>query len=252
MKTFTIENETNNITVHATVAEAEAVANAERFRNEGGLAKLAADWPMAKLIDIWNSLPGVEPVRKFKDRNTGVSRIWRQIQTLGVAEPVTETVPESEAAAPGDQVSTGAPAEVAECERVLITDQISAREVPTESEALAPEAEPETVPTPSDVAAQTPDVAPETAPAKVRATRKAKAPTEPKNAAPRAESKTAQVIAMLKREGGTTLEEVMAAMQWQKHTTRAMLSAGGSLTRNHGLTVISEKVGEHRRYSIKG
>jgi hypothetical protein len=33
----------------------------------------------------------------------------------------------------------------------------------------------------------------------------------------------------------------MAAMGWQKHTTRAMLRAGGSLTKNHGLTVISEK-----------
>ena len=41
MKYFTIENETNNITVHASAEEAEAVANAERFRNEGGLAKLA-------------------------------------------------------------------------------------------------------------------------------------------------------------------------------------------------------------------
>ena len=33
---------------------------------------------------------------------------------------------------------------------------------------------------------------------------------------------------MLKREGGTTLEEIMSAMGWLKHTTRAMLSAGGS------------------------
>ena len=56
---------------------------------------------------------------------------------------------------------------------------------------------------------------------------------------------------MLKREGGVTLEEIMTAMGWQKHTTRAMLSAGGALTKNHGLTVISEKVGEHRCYSIK-
>jgi hypothetical protein len=31
-----------------------------------------------------------------------------------------------------------------------------------------------------------------------------------------------------------------------------MLSAGGSLTKNHGLTVTSEKVGDERRYSIKG
>ncbi len=42
-------------------------------------------------------------------------------------------------------------------------------------------------------------------------------------------------LSLAKREGGTTLEEIMAAMNWQKHTTRAMLSAGGSLTKNHGL-----------------
>ena len=61
MKPFTIENDTNNISAHATVQEAEAVANAERFRNESGLSKLAADWPASRLVEIWNSLPGVEP-----------------------------------------------------------------------------------------------------------------------------------------------------------------------------------------------
>lgn len=38
MKIFTIEQDTHNITVHATVGEADAVAKAERFRNQGGLA----------------------------------------------------------------------------------------------------------------------------------------------------------------------------------------------------------------------
>ena len=66
MKIFTIENETNNITVHATTQDAEAVANAERFRNESGLNKLATDWPAARLVEIWNSLPGVSPVKKFR------------------------------------------------------------------------------------------------------------------------------------------------------------------------------------------
>jgi hypothetical protein len=61
-----------------------------------------------------------------------------------------------------------------------------------------------------------------------------------------------QVIAMLKRPEGTTLEEIMTAMQWQKHTTRAMLSAGGSLIKKHGLAVTSETVGETRHYYIKG
>jgi hypothetical protein len=43
------------------------------------------------------------------------------------------------------------------------------------------------------------------------------------------------VIAMLKREGGTTLEEIMNAMSWQKHTTRAMMSAGGSLAKKRAI-----------------
>ena len=67
----------------------------------------------------------------------------------------------------------------------------------------------------------------------------------------RENSKTAQVVAMPKREDGATLEEIMSAMSWQKHTARPMLSAGGSLVKNHGLVVASEKDGETRRYFIK-
>jgi hypothetical protein len=83
MKTYTIENETNNITVHATKQEAEAVAGSECFANEATLAKLAANWPTARLVEIWNSLPGETQVKKFKDRATAVSRIWKAIQRLG-------------------------------------------------------------------------------------------------------------------------------------------------------------------------
>ncbi len=62
--------------------------------------------------------------------------------------------------------------------------------------------------------------------------------------APREGSKTSRVIEMLKHESGTTLEEIMAEMGWLKHTTRSMVSAGGSLAKKHGLIVISEKVGD--------
>ena len=74
MKTFTIENETNNITIHATRQDAEMVPDSERFANEAALAKLAANWPMSRLVEIWNSLPGETPVKKFKDRATAASR----------------------------------------------------------------------------------------------------------------------------------------------------------------------------------
>jgi hypothetical protein len=84
------------------------------------------------------------------------------------------------------------------------------------------------------------------------ATRKtADAPKVANSGAPRDGSKISLVIAMLKREGGTTLEEIMSTMAWQKHTTRAMLSAGGSLVKKHGLEILSEKVGDKRVYSIK-
>jgi hypothetical protein len=58
----------------------------------------AANWPLARLVEIWNSLPGAEKVKKFKDRATAMERIWKAIQSLSaapteadhvVAEPAT-------------------------------------------------------------------------------------------------------------------------------------------------------------------
>jgi hypothetical protein len=71
MKIFTIENETNNIPLHATVQDAEAVVNAETFRSQFGLNKLAADWPAARLVEIWNSLPGVKPGQEVQGSPDG-------------------------------------------------------------------------------------------------------------------------------------------------------------------------------------
>jgi hypothetical protein len=221
MKSFTIENETNNTTVHATKQEATAVPNAECFSSPDELATLAANWPVARLIEIWNSLPGVSPVKKFTDRKTAATRIWKAIQCLG--EPVaSESAPEaetpvaSEAAAPAPEQQTDAPA----------------------AEPVA------------DAVAQAPDVASAAAPANKKATRQKKAPTaEPEAKAP---SKTSRVIELLKREGGVTLKELTAEMGWQSHTTRALMSAGGSLAKKHGMTVVSTK-GENgdRVYAIK-
>ena len=56
---------------------------------------------------------------------------------------------------------------------------------------------------------------------------------------------------MLKRADGVTLEQICTKFGWLPHTARAMMSAGGSLAKKHGLTVTSEKVGEKRVYSIK-
>jgi hypothetical protein len=240
MKNFTIENETNNITIHNSAKEAETVPNSERFSNEGALAKLAGGWPATRLVEIWNSLPGETPLKKFKDRATAVSRIWKAIQSLGQTAPAEEPAPVPETVLI-DQLP----------ETASVPEQ-EASETAQQDAGIPESTEPAVAIT---VAPQSPDVASSEPGAKKKATRAKKAPvagTAKEAGAPREGSKTSQVIAMLKREGGTTLEEIMTEMGWLKHTTRAMLSAGGSLTKKHGLVVASEKVGDKRVYSIKG
>jgi hypothetical protein len=239
MTTFTIETESNNITLHPSAAEAETVAGAERFNSSQELAELAATWPTARLIDIWNSLPGVTPVTKFKDRKTAVTRIWNAIRILSPDIVIEDNAePGSEPAAPSE--SPAAP----EAEPVTTSELVAQpEEVVTDLPASEPEA---------NVGEQAPDAAPDAAEPTKKATRKPKAHTGAKFAkAPREASKTSRVIEMLKREGRVTLEEIMTEMGWLKHTTRAMLSAGGCLTKNHGLVVTSEMVGDKRTYSIK-
>ena len=159
MKIFTIENETNNITIHATIEDAETPANAERFRTEAQLAKLAADWPAVRLVEIWNSLPGETPVKKFKDRATAVSRIWKAIQSLA-AEPIIDAASEPKTEPIEPQISTDASAE---CETAGAADQISTEKEATQGEEKAV-SEPEESTVSADVAPQTPGVAPEAAP----------------------------------------------------------------------------------------
>ncbi len=77
MKTFTID-EQNNITVFPTQEEAAATTTTpfDSFANKKELAALADSWPAERLVAIWNSLPGVKPVRGFKDVRAAAGR-WR-------------------------------------------------------------------------------------------------------------------------------------------------------------------------------
>ncbi len=114
MTTFTIDTE-NNITAFPTPDHAEAAvgAGAQAFTSQQELAELASAWPAERLVAIWNSLPGVTAVERFKDRNSAVTRIWKNIQGLG--EPA---MPEAEPTKPkahkkakgGAQAAKGAPA----------------------------------------------------------------------------------------------------------------------------------------------
>ena len=102
MRTFTIDHE-NNITVFASEKQAKAsdATGAEAFTSREELTKLAAEWPGGRLVEIWNSLTGVDPVKKFTDRKTAIARIWKAIQSLQPASAEAE-----ETAGPAHDVGT--------------------------------------------------------------------------------------------------------------------------------------------------
>ena len=67
----------------------------------------------------------------------------------------------------------------------------------------------------------------------------------------RAGSKTAQILELLRRPGGASMQEIMKATEWQPHSVRGFIS--GTLGKKMGLSVESAKREDGARiYSLKG
>lgn len=66
--------------------------------------------------------------------------------------------------------------------------------------------------------------------------------------APPATSKLDQLIALLSREEGATLADLMAATAWQAHSVRGAIA--GALKKKRGLTIVSQKTDGVRVYSL--
>lgn len=233
MKSFTIDTE-NNITVHGS-RKAARETGLGAFATEEEFATLIGS-DNKRLVEIWNSLPGVKPVAKFANRKSATERIWKTLQSLG-EQPVAP-VPET----PFDEPAP----EAAPIELPVAEPQTAEAEAgrPQEDATLLAEIEPVALTTPDagDAGAQEPQGAPSEGEASETATpattapkakKETKAPTVPKapkparseeSTGPREGSKTARVVTMLKREGGATLEEIMAQMGWQKHTVRGFMA----------------------------
>jgi hypothetical protein len=178
MPTFTIDPE-NNITVFASSKDIEGKGEGtEPFSSAEELAALATTWPGARLVEIWNSLPGVEPIERFTSRQVAITRIWKAIQHLQ-------------------------PGGGADRSRVAAKQGI----------------------------------------AKNKASRKAQ-PVVREN------SKTARVIALLRRPTGASLKTIMRVTGWQAHSVRGFIS--GQLGKKMGLRVRSVQRDGERVYALKG
>src|SRR5216683_1030247 len=230
--TYTISSE-NNITAFATAKEAKSTPDVERFATAKELAKLAEQWPAARLVDIWNALPGVVPAKRFTSRKTAVVRVWAAIQNL--APNAGAQPPRAASAAAGRSAfwprrCSAIPSNV----RPAPSRKTAVVRVWAAIQNLAPNA-----------GAQPPRVGPKRAKAPPQASPQEKTP------AAREGSKKAEVLALLRREGGATLLELMTATGWQAHSVRGFLS--GALGKKMGLTVNSAKREDGTRvYSIGG
>ena len=114
---FTIDSD-NNITAHETAPAAQDGVLV--FASEKGLAKAAAEWPISRLVEVWNSFAGVppfgdlKPVKKFENREKATKRIWAAIQELELElapSPAKHTPAPAKKAAP--KAATAAQADAA-------------------------------------------------------------------------------------------------------------------------------------------
>lgn len=79
----------------------------------------------------------------------------------------------------------------------------------------------------------------------------AKTPSPAKPERKPRDSKQAQLIAMLKRPGGASIDEIVSAFDWLPHTARGVIA--GALKKKLGLAVASEKIASGGRvYKIAG
>jgi len=186
MKAFCIDTE-NNIT--ALAARGQAPKGTEVFSTKPEFAEMARGWPMARLVEVWNSFAGappfgdLKPVKKFENQAKAVRRIWDAIQKLEA--PVLEKAVETPAPTP-EEIPTAAP----KLPRVA-------------SKARKPRKEAAT----GDAGAVT--------------------------------GKKAEIIALISRSEGATLQEIMTATGWQAHSVRGFIA--GTLGTKMGLEVESFK-----------
>ena len=218
MPTYSIDSD-NDLAVHPDKDAAinEAGANGAAFATEAELSETTALWPASRLVDVWNGFAGAPPfaelkeVRRFTDRKSAVTRVWTAARRLG------EALEEEMAIAEQDMLR-------AQQEMLSATKATKPAKV---ARTTAPKA-----------------------PAKPKATKDATSTDGAPAPKQREGTRKATVIALLERAGGATLEELMAATLWQKHSVRGFIS---TLASKGGYTIVSARREEDkaRIYTIE-
>jgi len=206
MPTYSINTE-NSLAVHPDkdAAIKEARANGAAFATEAELSETTASWPTSRMVQVWNSFAGAPPyadlkeVKKFTDHKTAIARIWTAAQRLG--EALEEEM------------------------RIAEQDMLRAQQEMTRA-------------TKATKPAKLARTAASKAPANPQATKDATSKDEAPAPKQREGTRKAIVVALLEREGGATLEELMAATLWRKHSVRGFISTLGS---KHGYNVVSTR-----------
>jgi hypothetical protein len=214
MTIYTLETESGNITAFPTAEAAVAASQTpfDAFTSQQELAELIANWPADRLLSTYNSLPGVQPLKRLQDPKRAAGKIWQRIAKLGQMVSVEpESAPRAKPKA-ATKSTVGAPA---------------AHGAPAKGKAkkkaTAKAAAPEGKKTGKTLSAQTPST-------------------------PRAGSKMAQVIARMQRKGGVSISELMQSMGWQRHTVRGFMAGA---MKKAGYTVESFKPeGGDRSYRL--
>ena len=198
---FTIDTENNIITHENNPAAHDGLVV---FATEKEFTKATAEWPIARLVETWNSFAGtpgfdgLKPVKKFENKTKATMRIWEAIQRLLPASPSHAT--EASIQAPAAVNPVAAPKKKAP--KGKVAKPAAAAKVP-----------------------------------KAKAAKSSKAPKpagEPKT--PRDGSKMALVITMIQTKGGATLEAIQKETGWAKHTVRGFMS---TLPRKTGIAFTS-------------
>jgi hypothetical protein len=186
-----------------------------------------------RLVEIWNSLPGVKPLTKFTSRKVATERIWKAIQSLGAPDASVSASKAGVSAIEAEPTLAVGPASG-------LDPDLAETKPPLEAGTARHDARVATV------GAQGPYLAPNVAMPGNRAKRLPEG--EPEPGVTRG-SRTTQVIAMLQRKNGATLAEIMTIMGWQKHTVRGFM-AGTIKKAGYAVESFRSDNGE-RTYRIK-